>query len=164
MQVWIKGSLLLIAIVLSAAQLYRPSRMNPPVDPRREISASVIIDPGVAAIFDRSCKDCHSNRTVWPWYSNIAPASWLTANDVKKARGELNFSEWAVYRPEKSAKLLGEVCKETSKGAMPQMRYSVLHPSAKLSDADVQAICNWTKSIQKSTPAATEEISEREED
>ena len=76
----------------------------------------------------------------------------------------MNFSEWAVYGPEKSDKLLDKLCKETSKGAMPQLPYSLLHPRAKLTDADVQAICNWTKSIQRSAPAVAEEMSEREED
>src|SRR5690348_525034 len=113
MQVWLRRSILLIVIAVLAAQFYQPSKINPPVDPQHEISANLAMEPSVAVIFERSCNDCHSNRTVWPWYSNVAPASWLIANDVKEGRRELNFSEWAVYSPEKSAKLLDKVCKET---------------------------------------------------
>jgi hypothetical protein len=164
MKVWLKRLFLLIAVILLAAQFYRPSKLNPPVDPRQEIAASVNIHPEVAEIFERSCNDCHSNQTIWPWYSHVAPVSWLIANDVQEGRKELNFSEWASYGPEKSDKLLNKLCKETSRGAMPQFPYSLLHPKAKLTDADVQALCNWTKTIRKSAPTVAEEMSEREED
>ncbi len=82
----------------------------------------------------RACFNCHSNEAVWPWYSNIAPASWLVQYDVKKGRSELNFSDW------KGGKLKGEHAKEIreeiEEGEMPPLIYRLTHREARLSEAE----------------------------
>lgn len=83
--------------VFAAAQLIRPERANPPTDPSRTIQAHVATTSELAAVLDRSCRDCHSNNTVWPWYTQIAPLSWLMARGVAEGRKAVNFSEWASY-------------------------------------------------------------------
>lgn len=83
----------------------------------------------------RACYDCHSNQTVWPWYSNIAPVSWLVQSDVDEGRNKLNFSEWS--RPQKEAKKSAE---EVQEGEMPEWYYVVAHPEAQLSSAERQAL------------------------
>lgn len=83
----------------------------------------------------RACFDCHSNETVWPWYSNVAPVSWLVQSDVDEARGMMNFSEWD--RPQKKAE---EAAEQIQKGEMPLWYYVPLHPLAKLSAAEKQAL------------------------
>jgi hypothetical protein len=75
--------------------------------------------PEVAAILQRSCNDCHSNRTVWRWYSNVAPASWLVSHDVREGRDALNLSEWTRYAPQKQHKLMEEICEQVTEGEMP---------------------------------------------
>jgi heme-binding protein len=88
--------------MMFAIQLVRPSISNPAVDPAREITAAHPMTPEVAAILQRSCNDCHSNRTVWRWYSIVAPASWLVSHDVREGRDALNLSEWTRYAPQSS--------------------------------------------------------------
>jgi Haem-binding domain len=96
-------------------------------------------------VLERACRDCHSNRTEWPWYSNVAPVSWFVIDHVNHARSHLNFSDWSSYAPERRRKLLTGVCKETRSGAMPLSSYTWIHWSARLSPADVEALCNWAQ-------------------
>jgi hypothetical protein len=145
MSVWVKRLVLALLVLFVMIQFIRPSRANPPVNPKLEINASQSVSPAVESIFLRSCNDCHSNRTVWPWYSNVAPASWLVAYDVNKGRSAVNLSEWATYPAEKRNELLKEICKEVSDGEMPGIAYTLPHPVARLTDADVQTICQWTQ-------------------
>jgi heme-binding protein len=102
-----------------------------------------VIDPQVGRILDRSCGDCHSNDTHWPWYSRVAPVSWILSSHVKKGRQKLDFSKWASERH--SANELTEVCDAVSDGSMPLRSYTWFHPGAKLSDQDVEVICRWTE-------------------
>jgi cytochrome c551/c552 len=83
----------------------------------------------------RACFDCHSNQTTWPWYSNVAPVSWLTQRDVNGGRRHLNFSEWD--KPQRHAK---DVTQEVKSGDMPPWFYLPMHPNAKLSNAEKKAL------------------------
>lgn len=143
-----------IAVVLVMIQLIRPARSNPPITARETIQARLPVDPVVDAALIRSCNDCHSNLTVWPWYTNVAPASWLTVSDVRRGRAELNFSEWGTYPIKKQQELLKETCAEVSERKMPVAVYALLHPSAKFTDADIAAVCAWTRSVTQSLTRA----------
>lgn len=153
MLVWFKRLSVALLVILVAIQMIQPARTNPPIDPKREMHA----DPLAAAVFQRSCNDCHSHRTVWPWYSHAAPVSWLVISDVTRGRKALNFADWAAYRPEEQQKQLSEICKEVSEGEMPGRAYTLLHRSVELSADDVTAICRWTRNPVQTVPAATEE-------
>ena len=119
---------------------------NPPVNPANTIESSAhALLPAVTAILERSCYDCHSNRTVWPWYSKVAPVAWLVSNDVTEARREVNFSDWAQYNPKRAAHKLKEICEQVDQGEMPLWYYKPMHPASKLSDADKDAVCAWTR-------------------
>ncbi|RUW37996.1 MULTISPECIES: heme-binding domain-containing protein [unclassified Mesorhizobium] len=129
-----------IAVVFVAAQLVRPDRTNPPTDVSRTIQAHAGITSELVAVLDRSCGDCHSNATVWPWYSNIVPFSWLMAYGVNEGRKAVNFSEWAGYSPEQQWKLLAESCHDATSGKMPGS-YTALRPETRLSYQDIDTIC-----------------------
>lgn len=92
---------------------------------------------------DRSCNDCHSNQTRWPWYSNIAPVSWFVINHVNVGRREMNFSDWAQYDADDQQGFLKKICREVKDRAMPLPSYLRLHGEAKLSSEDVKALCDW---------------------
>lgn len=143
MRSWMKTTLLSGLVVIAAVQIYRPSRTNPPEEPGRSIHALAPVDPAVAALLNRSCNDCHSNATVWPWYSNVAPVSWLVVSDVNRGRQALNWSDWADYSAGQQAKLLSDVCEETATGEMPQSLYRLIHREARLSADDRQLLCSW---------------------
>jgi hypothetical protein len=83
--------------------------------------------------------------TRWPWYSNIVPVSWYLVNEVKKGRKELSFSEWGSYSTRRISRKLQEICEQLEKAEMPTRAYLLLHPSAKLSDADRRTVCEWAR-------------------
>ncbi|HEY4360641.1 MAG TPA: heme-binding domain-containing protein [Bryobacteraceae bacterium] len=91
--------------------------------------------PQTRELFRRACFDCHSNLTTWPWYSNVAPVSWLVQNDVDGGRRHLNFTEWNV--PQKHAK---DIAEKVKSGEMPPKVYLPMHPAARLTDAEKQAL------------------------
>lgn len=119
---------------LIGLQFIRPARTNPPSDPKASFEAVAHPSPEVAASLKRACNDCHSNETVWPWYSHIAPASWMVAHHVNDGRKHLNFSEWTRTEPD-------EVCEQVRKGKMPLRSYTLLHPQARLSEQETAAVC-----------------------
>lgn len=135
-------------IVLGAGfllmQFVRPARTNPVTDESIAYRAHLQVTPEVEAILKRACLDCHSNETVWPWYSNIAPVSWLVVHDVNEAREHMNLSEWGRYDADKRADLLEEMCEEVEKGSMPLKNYVLAHSEAELSAADIRALCEWS--------------------
>jgi hypothetical protein len=145
---------ILLAAGFVIIQFIRPARTNPPVNPAQSIEANLHVSPQVAAIFDRSCNDCHSNKTVWPWYSHVAPVSWLLTDDVNEGRGNMNLSEWGSYDKDKQSRRLRDMCEQVQDGNMPLSIYKPLHPSAKLSAVDVQTICDWANAerARLSTP------------
>lgn len=134
--------------LLAAMQLFRPERTNPPSDPAASFEAVAKPSPEIAAALKRACYDCHSNQTNWRWYSNVAPMSWLIANDVKEGRDSLNFSEWT--RPDREGELpsLGEVCESVKNGKMPLPSYMLLHPGARLTAQEVAAVCSGTTNAE----------------
>ena len=94
---------------------------------------SAQLDPGAVATLRRACGNCHSNQTEWPWYSRVAPASWLLRKDVSEGRKFLNFSVWAEYGMEGQGQLLALAARDLKQGSMPPRRYSALHTEARLS-------------------------------
>jgi cytochrome c551/c552 len=154
MKKWLKIVFIAIVAFLVVAQFFRPSHVNPPIDPAKTLAANAPVPANIQQIFDRSCKDCHSNGTVYPWYSNVAPVSWLLADDIKDGRREVNFSEWGNYTPKRRLRKLKEICDQVKEGDMPLKKYIPLHPEAKLSDADRAAICAWAEAEARREGAA----------
>jgi hypothetical protein len=137
----LKRILLGLAVVAAGIQFVQPDRANPPSDPAGSFEALVRPSPRAADILRRACQNCHSNQTVWPWYSRVAPMSWLVADDVKDGRAKLNFSEWNRLSPELARRRMGAICKEVSGGDMPLWQYRLLHAESKLTASDISALC-----------------------
>jgi hypothetical protein len=106
------------------------NHQNPPVvrEPQWD-------SPRTRELAKRACFDCHSNETIWPWYSNIAPVSWLVARDVQEGRGKLNFSEGGMIEDGAD-----EVISVIEEGEMPLKIYLIQHPEARLSSAETQEL------------------------
>ena len=126
------------------SQFFGPAKTNPATASSQSIESRLPVTPQVTAILDRSCNDCHSNKTRWPWYSNVAPVSWLVIDHVDEGRQNLNFSEWGRYTQRDVDGLLKQICREVQAGAMPLSSYTPLHPASKLSAEDVKILCDWT--------------------
>ena len=131
----------IIIVGLMLIQLIPINLSNPP------IIEDLTAPPTVKSVLKRACYDCHSHETVWPWYSTIAPASWLLAWDVHEGREELNFSNWKQYSEQKKSKILKEIVEEIDEGEMPPWFYIPLHPEASLSSEDKQQIRQWAQSL-----------------
>ena len=145
MRRWVGRILIGLLVLLVVAQLVRLKHENPKEDPTRTLEARAPVSPEVKAILDRSCADCHSDRTHWPWYTQVAPSSWLVISDVNEGRRELNLSDWAQYDPKREAHKLAAICHEVSRGDMPPFQYLLIHRNAKLSAADIDTLCAWTQ-------------------
>ena len=143
----LKQAAVVFVVVLAAAQLIRPERANPATDVSRTIQAHMGTASELAAVLKRSCSDCHSNETVWPWYTQIAPVSWLMARGVAEGRKAVNFSEWAAYSPEQQRDLLAVSCQDVSEGRMPGP-YTHLRPETRLSPQDIETICTAARQAE----------------
>ena len=143
----LKQAAIVFVVVFAAAQLIRPERTNPPTDVSRTIQAHAGTTSELAVVLDRSCRDCHSNDTVWPWYTQIAPLSWLMARGVSEGRKAVNFSEWAAYSPEQQRDLLAVACQDVSEGTMPGP-YARLRPETRLSPQDIKTICTAARQAE----------------
>jgi hypothetical protein len=126
-----------LASVISYMQ--RPETNNTPLLPGAHISDEV------RATIERSCRDCHSDSTHYPWYSHIAPVSFLINSDVSSGRRRLNFSKWNEYTVIRRERYLSEIANQVKDGGMPMSIYTLIHRNAKLSDSDIEAIFDWTQ-------------------
>jgi heme-binding protein len=125
-------------------QLTNPPRTNPPVV--RDLMASHRPPPQVAAMLHAACYDCHSSETRWPWYSHVAPMSWLIANDVKEGRENLNLSDWPNDNPVRAAKRLEDMSDEVGSGEMPLKKYTLIHADARLTESQRKELTDWLDS------------------
>jgi hypothetical protein len=136
----LKQAFVVFIVIFAGAQFIRPERANPVTRADQTIQAHVGTASAVVAVLDRACSDCHSNQTVWPWYTQIAPLSWLMKYGVTAGRKAVNFSEWSAYTPEQQRILLTASCDAVTKGKMPGA-YTLLHPEMRLSAQDIATVC-----------------------
>jgi Haem-binding domain len=122
-------------------QLTNPPRTNPPVV--SDLMASNPPPPQVAAMLHAACYDCHSSETRWPWYSRVAPMSWLIATDVKEGREHLNLSDWPNDNPTRAAKRLENMSDEVGSGEMPLPKYAKIHADARLTESQRKELTGW---------------------
>lgn len=133
----LKTAVIVLIAIFLIAQAFRITKSNPPV--RVDVGATSEVSP----LLRRACYDCHSNETSWPWYSNVAPVSWLVGSDVSEARSQLNFSEWGNYTLHEKTQRLKKIAKEVGDGDMPLWYYSLMHSKARLTDAERNQIKDW---------------------
>ena len=127
----------MILLALIGIQFVEVNRTNPP------ITGDIQAPPQVKALLKTSCYDCHSNETKWPWYSYVAPLSWLIENDVMEGRKHLNFSEWEKYPGRKKEESKKEIWEEVRDENMPMAIYTYSHPSSKLDITQKNIIKQW---------------------
>lgn len=131
----------------------------PPPDPDRsgDLIGTGLANQEVAQLFKTSCYSCHSNETEYPWYSHVAPSSWLVARDVREGRDELNFSTWLKYDTTRMIRKLDDIASEVGEGNMPMPIYTLMHPSAKLTDEQRELIVAWTETAMDALVGEEEE-------
>ena len=142
------------AVLFVVAQFIRPDYSDPPIVPGQELDATTEVPGNVAAILERSCRDCHTNKTNYPWYSQISPVSWWLKDHINEGRRELNLSEWGTYADRKKSKKLEEICEQVEAREMPLPSYTWVHRDSLLSEGDIRTLCDWSKAEQAKIPNA----------
>jgi hypothetical protein len=151
--------LLLLIIQLVPNELPAVVDTNP-----GDIIQSGIVSEEVASLLKVSCYNCHSNETEYPWYSYVAPSSWLVARDVRLARAELNFSEWAEMDMLDQLAVLDDITDEVKSGEMPMGIYTLIHPSAKLDERQRDLIITWSEEAMDIIAEEDEDEDDSEEE
>ena len=137
---WVRP-VLLVGVALLVIQLvpYGRDHTNPPVTGTPPWASEQ-----AAVLFDRACADCHSNTTRWPWYSNVAPVSWLLTMDVREGREELNVSRW-----DRDPGEVDEAAETILEGEMPPRTYVWLHPDADLSEEEARILVDALQGLER---------------
>ena len=145
----VKKLIFSLAAFLVVIQFVQPRTTNPPVIASRALAARVQIPTEVQSVLTRACGDCHSNATVWPWYSHVAPISWVAVDDVNEGRRHMNFQDWDSRAPSRPSDPPLDICKEVKEGGMPPFSYRMLHRDARLAPQEIDALCSWSQSLGK---------------
>lgn len=135
--------LAITAAIFAIIQVIPLKRTNPPV------VSDLPAPPEVKAILKASCYDCHSNETVWPWYSKVAPVSWLIYRDTIVGREHLNFSDWNQYSPQQQARILTGVMRRIRRGSMPPWFYTIKHTDGKITPEKLAVLDAWVAKLPK---------------
>lgn len=130
-------------------QLYPSSRPEVTMDNPNDLFKATEVPVEVASMLKAACYDCHSNESVYPWYTSIAPVKWLIYRDINVGREELNFSDWASMSKMDMAGALDEISGAVLDGEMPMKIYPLTHPDAKLSEEDRQLIGDWANNYME---------------
>jgi len=142
-----KKVLLILLAAFILIQFVRPEKN----DSKNEMNAmSTVMEIPVEAtkIIQTSCADCHSNATKYPWYSEIAPASWYLAQHVKEGKENLNFSEWTTYNKDQQAHILKDIKEVLNEREMPLKSYLLIHKEAKLTENQYQILYDWANTVK----------------
>ena len=139
-----KRLLAIILVILVAIQFIQPAKNQGVINNDHIFNQAVIPDP-VKTILQNSCMDCHSNQTNYPWYDRIAPVSWMVNNHVKEGKKHLNFSVWVNYSKIDKITLLDNINDEVKGKNMPLKSYALIHKNARLTNEQIDSLCNWTE-------------------
>ncbi len=145
-----KRNMILRAVTVFAGAIALASVFVHPFGSMKARSAGPLLagaeaDAAVLHTLEKSCQNCHSERTEWPWYSYVAPVSWLIENDVHQGRSHMNLSRWQQYDSEKQHELLAAMGAVARNHIMPPPRYTFLHPGSRPSPVELERIYQWTR-------------------
>lgn len=141
-----KISIIAILVVFILIQFFRIDKTNPEVNPEKDYLSISQAPADVSEILKSSCYDCHSNETIYPWYSNLAPISWMLKSHIVEARDNMNFSLWADLSEASKIGVQENCLYEIEDNEMPLKSYTLIHRKAKLSDAEKEILINWFNS------------------
>lgn len=148
----LKIIVIVLVVAFIAIQFIRPDFTNPPIDQSQTLESTIQVPENVQNILKRSCADCHSNATAYPWYSKIQPSAWFLKGHIDEGRQQLNLSVWKTYDTKKQRRKLAEICEQVEGKEMPLPSYLWIHWDAKLSAEDIKTLCDWTESERAKMP------------
>jgi hypothetical protein len=143
-----RTKILLFLILASVASLSTLLATATPAARRGPFLIGAQIQPQVLSTLERACQNCHSENTSWPWYSNLPVVSARIHGDVEKARRSMDFSKWDEYSDQQKRGFLAALVESARRREMPPRGYRLMHPEARLSEADLKAIQDWARAEQ----------------
>ncbi len=143
---FLKYSFILLLVAFVVMQFFTINKTNPKVEKAKDFIAIATPPADIEKMIRSACYDCHSNETVYPWYSNLAPVSWWLEDHIEEGRSHLNFSEWGNYEEDKANHKLHECEEEVEEKEMPLSSYTWSHGDAKFTDAQRDKLAKWFKS------------------
>lgn len=150
MKARMKKTVLAAATVFVLIQFIQPARNESGQVLDTDISKTVTVPEGVQGILARSCFDCHSNNTHYPWYTYIQPGGWIMAYHVRNGKEKLNFSEFGSYSKRRQGSKLESIGKQIETGEMPLPSYLLLHRNAAFSHSEKELLIHWANEIRDS--------------
>jgi hypothetical protein len=147
MSVWLKKIFIIAVIILVGIQFIPTKRNISKQLLETDITKSFSVPKPVQDIFKRSCYDCHSNNTNYPWYNKVQPVSWLLENHIEEGKKELNFSDFGSYSKRKQRNKLKSIISQIKDDEMPLWTYTIIHKKAKLSEKDKALIKQWAAKL-----------------
>jgi hypothetical protein len=148
-----RNILLGLLLALIVIQFFRPEKNQSTGSSPTDITTKYAVPVNVQSVLKRSCYDCHSNNTTYPWYDNIQPVAWWLSHHIHEGKEELNFSEFTAYPPKKARHKLEEVGEAVTDGWMPLGSYLWIHHDAKLKPEEAKLIADWADGLRKQIPA-----------
>jgi hypothetical protein len=145
--------LIALLIIFILIQIFRPTKNKSDKPSPNDISAKYDVPENVSKILKASCYDCHSNNTIYPWYSEVQPVAWWLNNHITEGKKELNFSEFAGYAIRRQYKKLEEINDQVKKDEMPLRSYLIIHAYAKLDSLQKSVVANWVAVLRHSIEA-----------
>jgi hypothetical protein len=153
---WLKRIALFLLAVFVIMQFFQPGKNNQSMEMTNDIGKVVSVPEDVHSLLKKSCYDCHSNNTVYPWYANIQPVGWWLKDHIEEGKGHLNFQDFALVEPNerfptralRQDHKLEEVAETVENGEMPLESYTIIHGDAKLDEVQKKMILDWVKSAR----------------
>jgi hypothetical protein len=149
----LKRILVALFIILVILQAFRPDKNNVSANTANSIVKNYAVPDSVKVILAKACNDCHSNKTQYPWYTNVQPVGWWIDDHIEDGKHHLNFDEFSNYRIAKQYKKLEECMDEVKEGGMPIGSYTLIHKEAVLTEAEKQTLYHWCTNIRDSIKA-----------
>ena len=148
----VKMILLGVLVLLIAIQFIRQSKNLGPIPSPADIQVQHPAPPEVSRILETACYDCHSNHTNYPWYAEIQPVGWWLADHIKEGKARINFSEFDQLSPKRAARKLQQCADEVTESDMPLTSYRLIHPKARLTEAQRKTLADWFDSVHEKIP------------
>ena len=150
---YLKAALALCLVVLLAVQFVRPAKNYAPRDPGAAIDSRFPVPRHVMEVFKRSCYDCHSDSTVYPWYAEIQPVGWWLNSHIEQGKRGIDFDRFGAYRPMRQYAKFGDIIEQLQKDEMPIGSYLFIHRYARLSPDEKEEIIRWSGAMMDSMRA-----------
>ena len=145
MKNWIKYILFILLAGVLLIQFFRPERNRGTLEVGSDMLTYLEAPPALGEKLKNACYDCHSNNTEYPWYSQVAPVSWVLARHIREGKEEVNFSEFGNLEKREMIGVLSELCEVVEEGVMPLPGYVSMHKEAAFGTEEIELLCEWSE-------------------